>query len=211
LPQLPENLPAEYKGRIGRITVEKTLPHIRTFIEEGGTVLALDTAATLAYHFGLPLTNALVEKTTDGREVPLRLEKLYVPGSVLRARVDNTHPLAHGLPETLDVFFDNTPSFALLPDAGLKGVVPVAWFETGKLLRSGWPGANRTADGPGRRRRRRERKAFPLRTGDRFPRPASRDVQVPVQRDRLRPGRNRRSQIIRVTFTLIRQKSSGPS
>jgi len=137
-PQLPENLPAEYKGRIGRVTVEKTLPHVRAFIEEGGTVLALDTAATLAYHLGLPLANALVEKTADGREVPLRLEKLYVPGSVLRARVDNTHPLAHGLADSLDVFFDNTPSFALLPDAGLKGVVPVAWFETGKLLRSGW-------------------------------------------------------------------------
>jgi hypothetical protein len=137
-PQVPDNLPAEYKGRVGRITLEKTLPHIRQFIEAGGTVLALDTAAILAYHLGLPLTNALVEKTADGQERPLRSEKLYVPGSLLRARVDNTHPLAHGLPDSLDVFFDNTPSFALLPDAGLKGVKPVAWFETGKLLRSGW-------------------------------------------------------------------------
>jgi len=52
--------------------------------------------------------------------------------------VDNTHPLAHGLADTVDVFFDNTPAFTLLPDAALKGVKAVAWFDDGKLLRSGW-------------------------------------------------------------------------
>jgi hypothetical protein len=134
----PENVPAEYKSRIGRITADKTVPKIRQFVDEGGTVLALDTATALAYHFGLPVANALVEKTADGKEKPLGMEKFFVPGSLMRARVDTTSPLACGMPDTVDVFFDNTPSFELLPDAGLRGVRPVAWFDTGKLLRSGW-------------------------------------------------------------------------
>jgi len=71
-------------------------------------------------------------------ESPLRSEKFYVPGSILRARVNPDHPLAQGMPETVDVFFDNTPAWTLMPDAELKGVKPVAWFDEGKLLRSGW-------------------------------------------------------------------------
>ncbi|MEN6310929.1 MAG: peptidase, partial [Acidobacteriota bacterium] len=137
-PQPPADVPPEYAGRIGRVTADKTIPEIRRFVEEGGTVLALDTATALAYHFGLPVANALVEKTAEGREKPLAREKFYVPGSLLRASVDTTSPLAAGMPEAVDVFYDNTPAFELQPDAGLKGVRPVVWFETGKLLRSGW-------------------------------------------------------------------------
>ena len=134
----PANMPDAYKDRIGRITAEKTIPNLRQFVEAGGTLLALDSATAIAGYFNLPLTSALVEKSADGTETPLRSEKFYIPGSVLRARVDNTHPLAHGLADTVDVFFDNTPAFTLLPDAALKGVKAVAWFDDGKLLRSGW-------------------------------------------------------------------------
>jgi hypothetical protein len=137
-PPTPSNVPDEYKNRIGRITAEKTIPILRQFVEAGGTILALDSATVIADYFQLPLANALVEKTPDGTETPLRSEKFYVPGSILRARVDPDHPLAHGLPGTVDVFFDNTPAWTLQPDAELQGVRPVAWFDDGKLLRSGW-------------------------------------------------------------------------
>jgi len=43
------------------------------------------------------LANALVEKSPDGKETALPAAKFYVPGSVLQATVDNTHPLAFGL------------------------------------------------------------------------------------------------------------------
>ena len=134
----PANVPDEFKARVGRITAEKTVPLLRQFVEAGGTILALDSATVLAEHFGLPLGNALVEKSPEGADVPLPAAKFYVPGSLLRARVDNTDPLAHGLPDTVDVFFDNTPAWTLEPDAECKGVKPVAWFDEGKLLRSGW-------------------------------------------------------------------------
>ena len=107
-------------------------------MEAGGTVVALDTATLLAYHLGLPVASALVEKTADGKDKPLGLEKYFVPGSLLRAEVDTTHPLACGLPDAVDVFVDNTPAFLLLPDAALRGVRPVVWFGSGHLLRSGW-------------------------------------------------------------------------
>ncbi len=134
----PANLPDEYKDRIGRITADKTVPNLKAYVEAGGTILALDSATVLADHFGLPLANPLVEMGPEGTLSPLRSDKLYVPGSILRAEVNNSHPLAHGMPAEVDVFFDNTPCFALLPEAGLKGVTPVAWFGEGKLLRSGW-------------------------------------------------------------------------
>jgi hypothetical protein len=134
----PADIPDEYKNRIGLITAEKTIPVLRQFVEAGGAILALDSATVIADHFGLPLVNALVEKAADGKDTPLRSEKFYIPGSVLRACVDSTHPLAHGMAATVDVFYDNTPAWTLLPDAEIKGVRPVVWFDDGKLLRSGW-------------------------------------------------------------------------
>jgi hypothetical protein len=137
-PPAPSNVPDEYRARIGRISADKTVPLLRRFAEAGGTILALDSATVLAEHFGLPLTSALVEKSPDGADAPLAAARFYIPGSILRACVDNTDPLAYGLPETVDVFYNNTPAWTLLPDAALKGVKPVAWFDDGKLLRSGW-------------------------------------------------------------------------
>lgn len=134
----PSNVPEKYRDRIGRVTAEKTVPALRAFVEAGGTILALDSATAIAEHFGLPLANALTEMGPDGRVTTLRSEKFYIPGSLLRAAFDNTHPLAHGMPESADVFYDNTPAWTLLPDAGLKGVRAVGWFGEGKLLRSGW-------------------------------------------------------------------------
>ena len=40
--------------------------------------------------------------------------------------------------EKLDVFFDNSPVFSLRPEAAMKDVKPVAWFDSDKPLRSGW-------------------------------------------------------------------------
>ena len=133
-----ESVPQEYRGRVGRISVDKTIPQIKKFLDEGGAVLTISGSTSLGYHLALPIANHLVEKTADGREVPLTTQKFYVPGSVLRVRVDNAHPLAFGMPELLDVFFDNNPVFDLTPEAGLIGIQAVAWFENANPLRSGW-------------------------------------------------------------------------
>ncbi len=137
-PPDPKTIPAEYRNRIGRITAEKTIPQLLQFIKDGGTVLTIGSSTNLAYHAGLPIANALTEKLEDGTERPLPRGKLFVPGSVLRILVDTTNPLAYGIPEKLDVNFNNSPVFKLLPEASLKGVRPVAWFDNKDPLRSGW-------------------------------------------------------------------------
>jgi hypothetical protein len=133
------NIPAEYQETVGAYTPGQTLPQLKKFAEDGGTILAVGRSAmSLAELFGLPVGNHLVERSPDGVARPLPVEKYYVPGSVLRVAVDTTVPVAHGLPNPLDVFFDNSPTFELAPDASLKGVRPVAWFESATPLRSGW-------------------------------------------------------------------------
>jgi len=137
-PQAQQNIPEEFKHMIGRVTADKTIPQLRAFVEAGGTIVTIGSSTALGYHFKLPIANHKVEKGADGREVPLRSEKHYVPGSVLRVRVDNTHPLAYGMGELTDIFFNNSPVFDLMPEAALKYVRPVAWFENENPLRSGW-------------------------------------------------------------------------
>jgi hypothetical protein len=137
-PQSPQSIPDEFKPMVGRVTADKTIPQLRAFVEAGGAILTIGSSTSLGYHFGLPVANRLVEKTAEGREVPLRSEKLYVPGSILEVRVDETNPLAYGMDKSTDVFFNNSPVFELLPEAGLKGLKPVAWFEDKNPLRSGW-------------------------------------------------------------------------
>ncbi len=132
------DLPSEYRGTLGRLTTERSVPQLRRFLEAGGTVIAVGTSTAIAQHLGLPVTNALVERTPTGGERVLSAEKFYVPGSVLRVAVDSTAPIAAGMPSRVDVFFDNSPTFRLAPDAARRGVRPVAWFDSKSPLRSGW-------------------------------------------------------------------------
>ncbi len=133
------NIPAEYEPMLGAYTAAQTGPALKAFVESGGTILAVGRSATnLAQLFGLPVQNHLVERTADGALRPVPADKHYVPGSVLRMAVDNTAPIAHGFETHVDVFFDNSPVFALGPQAVMKGLRPVAWFDSATPLRSGW-------------------------------------------------------------------------
>jgi hypothetical protein len=133
-----EELPAEFRGWLGSVSIARTVPQLKAFIEAGGTVLTIGTSTNLGYHLGLPMANALTERSGSGDERPLSRDKYYIPGSLLQVSVDNTNPLAYGMPDKVDVFFDNSPVFRLKPEASLKGVKPVAWFDSGQPLHSGW-------------------------------------------------------------------------
>lgn len=134
-----EELPAEYRSSLGKITAEKSIPQIRQFLEAGGSVVTIGTSTNLAYHLGLPVKNALVEMTPSGLTRPLPSEKYYVPGSILRVSTDSTQSATWGMPTRADVYFDASPVFRLAPDAVAAGRVrPLAWFADAKPLRSGW-------------------------------------------------------------------------
>jgi hypothetical protein len=139
----PQTIPAEYRNQLGRITADRTIPQIRAFIESGGTVVAIsDAAMNLARHLRLPIENHLVE---NGEDLPA--SKYFVPGSVLTAKIDTTHPLATGMNERTDVFFDNSPVFKLGSGAEAAGVRPFARFDSPTPLRSGWAWGQKYLDG----------------------------------------------------------------
>lgn len=134
----PETVPAEYRGRIGRMTQEKSIPQLKKFLEAGGEVVAIGSATNLAAHLELPVRNAIVE-LVGGVEKRLPAEKYYVPGSVLNVALDSKQPANWGMDSTADVYFDNSPVFKLSADAVSSGKIkPLAWFANATPLRSGW-------------------------------------------------------------------------
>ena len=133
----PEDIPAEFRPWLGTITKDKTIPQIEAFAQQGGTVLAIGSSTALAQSMNLPLVDAVTE-IVKGKEQAVPGDRFYIPGSLMRAQVDNTNPVAYGMPAKVDVFFDRSPAFKPLPDAALLGMRTIAWYGGGDLLDSGW-------------------------------------------------------------------------
>lgn len=143
-----ETIPAEFHSRLGRISLTTSLPALKAFTNDGGTIVCIGSSSQLAYHFQLPVSDALVE-IVNGQEKKLPHEKYYIPGSVLRVSTNNQTPAGWGMPENADVYFDESPVFRLQPAAQLSNQIkPLAWFGSTHPLRSGWAwGQNYLKDG----------------------------------------------------------------
>ena len=121
------NIRPEYRNGIGAVGVQ----HLRDFVRSGGTIVTLGNTATFAIeHLGVPLVNTLRDTGRDA---------FYAPGSLVRARVDPTHPIGFGSPADVDVMFVNNGAYADARDLGSR-VAPIvaARYADGPLLRSGW-------------------------------------------------------------------------
>ena len=57
----PESIPAEFRGHIGRISADTSIPQLKKFLEAGGNIVTIGSSTQLAYHLKLPVRNALVE------------------------------------------------------------------------------------------------------------------------------------------------------
>ena len=178
----PNEIPEEYRARLGRVTISKTVPMLKQFAEAGGVIVAFGGSAVLGHHLGLPVSNHLVEIQQDGNERPLPGTKFYVPGSILSMAVDNTSPLAYGFDKKIDVFFDSSPVMELAPNATLHGrqARGLVRLEDAAAIRLGLgsalsPGRHGGGGGAGR-----QGQGVPDRAGDHLPRAAARHVQVPV-------------------------------
>ena len=135
----PGSMPAEFTGGM----TAPGVANLYDFVAGGGTLVAMDTAAELPLvAFGLPIRN------TVGR---LADTDFYIPGSLLRIKVDNTQPVAFGMPADAIAFFAHSPAFSLgrAPrfydddEPGEKaatpaGVTVVAEYPSKDLLTSGW-------------------------------------------------------------------------
>jgi hypothetical protein len=135
----PATVPAEYRERLGRITAEKTIPEIKKFVEAGGEAITIGGSTSMASLMGVPVQSALTE---DGHA--LSSEKFYIPGSLLKAKIDQSNPLAFGMGDQADVFFDNSPVFKLGASAA---VTPVARYAGKDVLDSGWAWGQQYLDG----------------------------------------------------------------
>jgi len=135
----PETIPSEFRGQLGRINEDKSIPELKKFIELGGKVVSIGSSTNLAYHMNLPVRNAIVELGANGIERSLPAEKYYIPGSILSADTDNKIPAAWGMPAKSDIYFDRSPVFKISTEAIASGKVrPILWFSNPAPLRSGW-------------------------------------------------------------------------
>ena len=139
-----DGVPAEYRATTGSMTWDKTLPRLKQFVNDGGTLILIGGATVIGERLGVPLSNALTVRDGDS-ERPLSRDEFFVPGSILQVSVDNAEPLGYGLSPLADVFFDNSPVFRLTTHEAADGrreagIVArrVAWFGTAMPLRSGW-------------------------------------------------------------------------
>ena len=57
---MAEEVPQEFRNRLGRITADKSIPELKKFLEAGGNIVTIGSSTNLAYHLNLPVRNAMV-------------------------------------------------------------------------------------------------------------------------------------------------------
>jgi hypothetical protein len=137
----PADAPDEWKARSGVLSRAASVPQLRRFVEQGGTILAIGGATSLAQELGLPVADALVDSA--GGSLPRN--QFYIPGSILSMRFDSTHPVTFGMLERADVFFRTSPAFHVR--RGTPGVRTLGWYDSAEPLRSGWAWGQRYLEG----------------------------------------------------------------
>ncbi len=123
--QISTGMPAgsaapKYTGGLG----ETGRAALRDFVEGGGTLVCLGPACDWAIEsLGLRVKNVLKD---------LRPEEFYLPGSMLKAMMDTTHPVAYGMAQESVVLHVASPAFAV--DDGFV----VGRYAPADVLQSGW-------------------------------------------------------------------------
>ncbi|HEX9728109.1 MAG TPA: M14 metallopeptidase family protein [Gemmatimonadales bacterium] len=119
-------IPEAYRGGIG----EAGLAALRTFVDAGGSVVALGSATELLINYWpIPVKNLAAGLDEDA---------FLIPGSVVNLQADPTHPLAWGMPPTSYGYFIRSPFFTLTDGfASQKATVALRYPNT-DLRASGW-------------------------------------------------------------------------
>jgi hypothetical protein len=131
---------AEYTGGIG-------LPGaaaLQAFAKEGGTLIAFDEATDLPVQlFPLPVRPLITSGASEN--------SYFSPGSIIRVTVDDTHPIAFGMPTEAYVFQSGgqawEPTLVAEHNKGERQVNSVARYAAKNLLASGWVSGERAVLG----------------------------------------------------------------
>ncbi len=130
----PNSIPEEYRDWLGSVTSDKTMPQLISFLNNGGTILAIGSSTNITDYLDLPLSDHLVDRNGQS----LQSVDYFIPSSILQVRVDTKQPIAYGMNERIDVLFSRSPVFRFKPEADKMGLTRIAWFDSDKPLRSGW-------------------------------------------------------------------------
>lgn len=128
-------VPDQYKHMLGSVTAAKSIPVLKTFVENGGQIVTIGAASELVYHFNLPVENPLTEVGKDGKKVKLSSVKFYVPTSILKAEADISRPENYGLDKDLNIVFNNSPVFKFQNSDNLYSLGSI---NSDHSLLSGW-------------------------------------------------------------------------
>ncbi|MEQ8302385.1 MAG: M14 family metallopeptidase [Cyclobacteriaceae bacterium] len=136
----PGSMPEPYVGGIG---LEGTLT-LNNYVKNGGVLIMFDAACDLAIdEFGLPVKNVVRGMSSS---------QFFIPGSIIRMKVDNKNPLAFGMKEEAAASYSRSRAFeTILPSRKSEGgnelvktpaprpdVTAVASYASSDLLMSGW-------------------------------------------------------------------------
>src|SRR5438128_5118365 len=121
---LPLNYPPPYPGGLGQDGVKA----LRQFVQDGGTLVALNDASRFAIaELLLPVRNVL-EGVAD--------DEFYAPGSLFRLELDTAHALARAMPAQSVAWFESGPAFDVLDSSAVR-VIGRYPADAGKVLLSG--------------------------------------------------------------------------
>ncbi len=131
----------EFTGGIGLAGAR----HLQEFVEQGGTLLAFDSATELPLAL-FPIGARGVLRGGEGDS-----GGWYCPGSILRITTDPAHPVAAGMPKDAYATMTGGQAFeiSVLPgfNQGEREVKAVAWYAKKDLLASGWLSGERAVAG----------------------------------------------------------------
>lgn len=118
--------PPKYRSGIG----QEGLTALKEFVQQGGTLVTLGDACDFAIdEFKLSVVNAM--KNLSSKE-------FFCPGSTVKVKFNNSHPLAYGMPDDGLVLYWNSPAFAVIPNAHNERYETVVRYKAQELLQSGW-------------------------------------------------------------------------
>jgi hypothetical protein len=122
----PEEYPEKYRSGIGK----EGIKNLKEFVKNGGTLVTLGNT----YDFAVNEFDLEVRDVARG----LNSREFFCPGSTIRVDIDNTHPLAYGMPEDGLVLFRSSPAFEIIPGRHNDAYETVVRYKTENLLKSGW-------------------------------------------------------------------------
>jgi hypothetical protein len=123
-----DELPPPYAGGIG----DEGVAALRDFVDAGGTLITLASSGALAAEaLDLPVRNALANVDDDD---------FSVPGSLLRAHLDESVPVSFGMPRDAAIFVDDAIAYSTTPPPPGVRRFAVATYPAASedILLSGW-------------------------------------------------------------------------